>query len=56
MATLFSNLVDNIAERIHKIKSKDFDCLLEYESAKDDLIKYKCLSCIKIFQKTLMKN
>ena len=47
MASLSSNLVDNLVEEIHKIKSKDCDCFLEDESAKDDLIKYKCLSCNK---------
>ena len=56
MATSFSNLVDNLAEESHKIKCKDCDCLLEYESVKDDLIKCKRLSCIKIIQKSLMKN
>ena len=43
MATSLSNLVDNAAEGIHKIKCKDYNCFLEYESVKDNLI--KCLSC-----------
>ena len=47
MATSLSNLVDNLAERIHKIKCKDFDCFLEYESVKGNSIEYKCLSCNK---------
>ena len=47
MATSLSNLVDNLTEVIHKIKCKDSDCFLEYESAKDNLVKYKCLSCNK---------
>ena len=38
-----ANLVDNLTEGIHKIKCKDCDCFLEYESVKDNLIKYKCL-------------
>ena len=41
MTTSLSNLVDNPAEGIHKNKCKDCDCLLEYESVKDNLIKYK---------------
>ena len=41
------NLVDNLIEGIHKIKCKDCDCFLEYESVKDSLIKYKCWSCNK---------
>ena len=47
MASLLSNLVDNLAEGIHKIKCRGCDCFLEYESVKDNLIKYKCLSCDK---------
>ena len=47
IASLLSNLVDNLAEEIHKIKCEDCGCFLEYESVKDNLIKYKCLSCNK---------
>ena len=47
MATSLSNLVDNLTEGIHNIKCKHFGCFLEYESVKDNLIKYKCLSCNK---------
>ena len=47
MATSLSNLVDNLTEGIHKIKCKDPNWFLEYESVKDSLIKYKCLSCNK---------
>ena len=36
MAILLSNLVDNLAKRIHKIKRKNCDCLLEYESVNDN--------------------
>ena len=32
MASLLSNLADNLAERINKIQCKDCDCFLEYES------------------------
>ena len=47
MASSSSNLAANLTERIHKIKCKDCDCFLEYESVRDKLIKYKCLSCNK---------
>ena len=47
MATSLSNLVDNLTEGICKIKCKDCDCFLEYKNVKDNLIKYKCLSCNK---------
>ena len=47
MAASLSNPVDNLTEGIRKIKCKGCDCLLEYESVKENLIKYKCLSCDK---------
>ena len=43
MATSLSNFIHNLKEIIHKMKSKDCDTLLEYESVKETLIKYKCL-------------
>ena len=53
MTTSLSNLFDNLAEGIHKIKCKDCDCFLEYESVKENLIKYKCLSCNKDYSNKL---
>ena len=53
MANLLSNLVHNLAKKIHKIKYKDCDCFLEYKSVENDLIKYKCLSCSKDYLKKL---
>ena len=44
MASSLSSLVDNLTERVLDIKCKDSDCFLEYESVKDNLIKYKCSS------------
>ena len=38
-----NNLVDNLTEGIHKIKFKDCNCFLEYQSVQEILIKYKCL-------------
>ena len=49
MASSLSNLVNNLTERIQKIKCKDCDCFLGYECVKNILIKYKCLSCNKDF-------
>ena len=45
--TSLSNLVDNSTKGILKIKCKNCDCFLEYESVKENSIKYKCLSCNK---------
>ena len=47
MTTSLSNYLYNLTEGIQKIKCKDFHCFLEYESLKDNLIKYKCLACSK---------
>ena len=47
MTSSLSNLVDDLAEEIYKVKCKDCDCFLEYGSVKDNLIKYKYLSCNK---------
>ena len=47
MTTSLSSIVNNLRQVLHKVKCKDCDCFLEYESAKDNLIKYKCLSCNK---------
>ena len=38
MAGSLSNIVDNLVERIHKIKYKECYCFLEYEYGKHDLI------------------
>ena len=51
MATSLSNLFDNLTEETYKIKYKDCDCLLEYESVTDNSIKYECLSCNKYYSK-----
>ena len=53
MASSLSNLVDNLTEEIHKIKCRDCNCFLEYESVKDNLIKYKCSSCNKDYSNKL---
>ena len=47
MISSLSSLVDNLAERIDKIKCRDCDCFFEYESVKGSLIKNKCLSSNK---------
>ena len=53
MASSLLNLVDNLTEVSHKIKCKDCDCFLEYENAKDNLNKYKYLSCNKGYSNKL---
>ena len=72
MASSLSNLVNKLAEGIHKIKCKyehddkkcescgikykNCDCFLEYKNFKDDLTEYKFLFCNKNYQKKFDKN
>ena len=48
------DLVDNLAEGIHKIKCKNRHFFLEYESVKDNFIKYN--ACNKNYSNKLDKN
>ena len=41
MTSPLSNLGNNLAEEIHQTKCKTFNCFPEYETVKDNLIKYK---------------
>ena len=72
MASLLSNLVDNLAERIDEIKFKYWnnrekcetreikykhcECCLKYTNVKDDLIKHKCFCCNKTSQNMFHEN
>ena len=51
MESSLSNLADNLAEGIHKIKCKDCECFLEYETVKDNLINIITNVATKIIQK-----
>ena len=53
MTTLLSNLADTFTKGIRKIKYEDCDCFLENETVKNDLIKYKFLSCNKDYSNKL---
>ena len=56
MASSLSDLVDNLAEGIHKIKCKECNCFLKHKSANDNLIKCKSLSCNKNYSNKINKN
>ena len=51
LASSLSNPVDNFAEGIHKIKCKDYDYFLEYQS-----VKINFYFEAKIIQTSMMKN
>ena len=45
--------LSNIAQEIHKIKCKNCNCFLEFESFKGNFIKYRRLSCNKDYSNKL---
>ena len=56
MATSLAKLTDNLSEGIHKIKCKDCARSLKCESVKNNLTKYKCLSCNKNCSEKLIEK
>ena len=72
MASLLSNLVNNLPERLQRIKwklghgdkkcetcgikYKHSDCFLKYTFFKDDLMEYKCSYCNKSYQRNFDKK
>ena len=54
MASTLSNLSDNLAEVLYKIKCKYWDCFLE--SDRKNLIKYKCFSCNNGYSNKIDEN
>ena len=55
MTSSLSNIV-TLMDGICKIKCKDCNCFLESESAKDNLIKYKCPSGKKGYSEMMDEN
>ena len=47
MAISLSNITNYLTEETCKIKCKECDCFLQHQSIKNNLIKYKWLSCNK---------
>ena len=56
MAISLSNLSDNLAEGIHKIKCTSCHCFFEYEIMNDCLTNSKCLSCNSNYSKKIAEN
>ena len=56
MATSLSNLVGNLTEEIQNIKCKQCACFLEYESVKDNSIKFQWLLWHKIYSNKIDKE
>ena len=56
MTSSLSNLDDNLAGEIQKIKCEDCTRFPEYESVNDNLINFKCISCNKNYSEKIDKN
>ena len=57
MTNSSSNFSDNLTEGTHKVKCEECNCVLEYESLNDNLLKYRGVSLvIEIIQTRLTKN
>ena len=56
IAVSSSDLIDNLAEEIHKSKWKDCKDNLEYTNVKNDLLIYKCLCSDRNYQKYFDKR
>ena len=57
MASSLFNLVDNLAEKIHKNKCTNFNTFcLEYTKINNDLTEQKSLRCNKNYQKQFDDN
>ena len=56
IASSLSDFVDGLTEGIHNIKCNDWDCFLESECVKYNLIKYKCLYFNKQYSNNIDKE
>ena len=50
MVCSLSTLADNLTERLHRDKCKDYESILEYVMAKDILV-FLCVECDKSYDK-----
>ena len=50
MSTSFSNLVDNLSNKLHNNKCLDCKSGLDYMIAKDDVLIFKCFECEKNYE------
>ena len=55
MSISLSKLIDNLSEGLHNDKCKDFMSYLDYMTAKDEQLIFRCYSCKKNYEKTLIK-
>ena len=51
MSASLSKLVDNLSDRLHKVKCKDCKSKLSYMSVEENRFIFQCLSCKKNYEK-----
>ena len=56
MSSSLSTLADNHAEGLHKDKYKNYKSDLEYMTAKENTVTFKCEECKKIYEKEFDKD
>ena len=56
MSNAFSNLVDNLSERLHSGKCIDCKSCLDYMSVKDYQLIFRCFKCKKNYKKYFNKE
>ena len=56
MSTSLSKLVHNLLEGLHNNRCVDCKSCLEYMKNKDEKLIFRCFSCKKNYEKTLIKN
>ena len=56
MSTLLSSLVDNLSEKRHSDKYKDYKSELDYMSVKDNQLIFQCLEYKKNYKKDFNKE
>ena len=56
VSTTLSSLVDNLSEKLHSDKFKDFKSEHDYISARDNQLNFQCLECKKNYNKDCNKE
>ena len=56
MSTSLTKLIDNLSEGLHNDKCKDCMSYLDYMTAKDEQLIFRCFSCNKNYEKNFNKG
>ena len=56
LSTSLSKFLDNLSEGVHNNRCVDSKSCIDYMKTKDEKLIFRCFSCKKNYEKTLMKN